>query len=465
MITMTRIALVKTAIAVDGFFKTTVNEGQSPPLNLLYIGECLVRTGLEVKICDQAAQEWSLQEVFNWIKKWDPDIIGFGPYVQSLPTAVAIAKMAKEWNENIIIVFGNILATVADRQLLSNYPFIDFCLRNEVEETMPQFVEIMMQNGNPRNINGLSYRDGKEIKRTPDLPLNHDLDSLPIPDREALIDYDYKMGPNKYTIVSGSRGCPYKCTFCAVGVASNSRGIWRPRSVDNIISELHFLQSCGYKEFMFADDDILADVRHTAELCRRMKKEKIDLMWNAVSRVTHANKEVLRSMKLAGCNIIVFGIESINQKILDYYDKKVTPMQSELAVRNARKAGIENVVGMFVLGAPHETVSDVIQTIKFSFKLDLSFAIYYFLHLQIGSDLWKDGIKMGVINEDQDWNRQIIAADIFLDSIKSDILFKLIEWAFSNYLSRPKFLLKEIFRTVKSSHRLKHIFNLVKRRD
>ena len=63
---------------------------------------------------------------------------------------------------------------------------------------------------------------------------------------------------------------------------------------------------------MFADDDILANVKRTAELCRRMKKEKIDLIWNAVGRVTHANKEVLRSMELAGCNIIIFGIESKN---------------------------------------------------------------------------------------------------------------------------------------------------------
>ncbi|MFX1492963.1 MAG: B12-binding domain-containing radical SAM protein [Promethearchaeota archaeon] len=455
--------MVKTAIAIDEFFKTTVKEGPQPPLNLLYIGECLVRAGHDVKICDQPAQAWSIQKVFNWIKKRDPDILGFGPYVQSLPTALTIAKMAKEWNENMIVVFGNILATVADDQLLSNYPFIDFCLRNEVEKTIPQFVKIVMQNGDPKSVNGLSYRDRKEIKRTPDIPLNRDLDSIPVPDREALIDYDYRMGPNKYTLVSGSRGCPYTCRFCAVGILSNSRGIWRPRSVDNVISELHFLQSCGYKEFSFADDDILANVKRTTELCQRMKKEKIDLIWDSDARVNHANKEVLRRMKLSGCNTIIFGIESKNQEILNYYNKKVTPDQSELAVKNARKAGIENIIGMFVLGAPHETVSDVIQTLKFSFKLDLSFAIYYLLHIHIKSDLWEDGVKMGIIDEDRDWNRTIVAADIFSDSVKRDILFKLIEWALSNFLTRPKFLLKEIFRTTKSFYRLQHIFNLVKR--
>ncbi|NVM27830.1 MAG: B12-binding domain-containing radical SAM protein [Candidatus Helarchaeota archaeon] len=460
---VTRIALVKTSQVIDEYYKITVNEVPVPPLGLMYIGECLRREGHNVKICDQESQGLSSQEVLNWIKKRDPEILGFGPYVQTLPMALNISKTAKDWNENLRVVFGNIIGTFADRQLLSNYQFIDYCLRREAELTFPQFVKMVTQSGNPKNVNGLTYRENGLIKRTPDPPLNRDLDALPIPDREALTDFDYKVGSNKYTLLASSRGCPFNCRFCAVGLVSNSRGLWRPRSLDNVLAELHFLQSRGFKELGFVDDDITINPKRTLKLCQRMRKEKIDMIWESESRVTHATKELLRTMRSAGCTSILFGIESGNQRVLDYLNKKITPLKSKLAVKNARKAGLENIAGLFIVGTPHETVSDIIQTMKFGLKLDLTLVIYQLLYLPIHSTLWQEAVRMGLINEDRDWNRKIYATDIFPDVVRREILEKLLEWVLSEFLSRPKFLLKEIFRSAKSSHRLQIAFDFLKK--
>ncbi|NVM27831.1 MAG: radical SAM protein [Candidatus Helarchaeota archaeon] len=460
MIIITRIAFVKSSAIYEGDHVLALTGESWPPLGMLYIGECLRQEGHNVKICDQEAQNLSSEEVINWIKKRDPEIIGFGPYAQSLHYALHIAKTVKNWNENLIVVFGNLLATYADRQLLSNHQFIDFCLRREAELTFPQFVKMVTQRGNPKNVNGLTYRENGLIKRTPDPPLNRDLDALPIPDREALIDFEYKMGSNKYTLLASSRGCPFNCKFCACGLVSGSRGVWRPRSVDNVLSELHFLQSRGFKEFTFVDDDFTINPKRALKLCQRMKKEKIDMIWGSEGRASYATKEILRSMKAAGCKTFIVGIESVVQRVLDYYNKKITPAESKLAIRNARKAGIDNVFGLFIVGAPHETVSDVIQTIKFSLKLDMTAPIFHILYTPIHSILWQEGVKMGVIDENLDWNRKIYACDVFPDTVRRDILEKLVEWALLEFLSRPKFLFKEMLRTIKSSNRLENILNI-----
>ncbi|MFX1297079.1 MAG: B12-binding domain-containing radical SAM protein [Promethearchaeota archaeon] len=459
---MTHIVLINPAPVETQELGIKTRQKSWPPLGLLYNGEILRREGYEVKILDQDVLGYSYSEIMNWIKKRDPKILGLSPLTISLDSAFQIAKMAKKWNENLIIVFGNVLATLVYKQLLSNYEYIDYCLRGETENTFPKFVKSIISGGNLREINGLSYREHNIIKSNPLLPLNRNLDAIPIPDREKLIDFNYKMGSHKFTILATSRGCPFKCKFCVVHLVSNSRGIWRPRSIENVLSELHFLQSKGYEEFSFVDDCFIVNQKRTVKLCQRMKKEKIDMIWSCEGRVDQGNKEVLRTMQYANCYSLMLGIESANQRILDYYNKQITPELSKKVIKNARKAGIENIAGLFVVGGPNETIQEIIRTLKFGLELDITFLQYQLLHVILGSEIWNDAVKKGFINEAKDWNKYIIASDIYPTAIKREIIEKLLDKAFVEFLSRPKFLLKEIFRTLKSPYRLQNIFNITK---
>src|SRR4030066_265773 len=71
----------------------------------------------------------------------------------------------------------------------------------------------------------------------------------------------------------------------------------------------------------------------------------------------------------AGCRILYFGIESANQRILDYYRKRITPEQSEKAVRKARRAGVDVIEGSFIVGAPDETREEIRNTINFAERI------------------------------------------------------------------------------------------------
>ena len=460
-----RIALINPAPITAELQKIQTRQTSWPPLGLLYLGEVLSQQGHEIKILDQDVTGYSCSEVLQWIKSRNPEILGLSPLTVSLESAVQIAKFAKEWNENLVVVFGNLLATLTPQQLLNHYTSIDYCLGGECELTFPAFVKTLEKGESPRDLPGLSYRDNDSIISNPLPPLNRNLDALPIPDRDALIDFPYRMGAHKFTILATSRGCPFRCRFCGVHLVSNSRGIWRTRSIENVLTELRFLQSKGYEEFSFVDDCFTVNPKRTSLLCQRMRKEKIDMIWSCEGRIDQGTKELLRTMHDANCYSLLLGIESANQRILDYYNKQITPEMTRKVVKNVKQAGIENVAGLFVVGAPDETIQEIIHTLKFGLELDLTFIQYQLLHVLLGSEIWNEAVEKGLISEDTDWNRYLIAADIYPTSVKRELIEKLIDKAFIEFLARPKFLLKEIFRTVKSPYRLQSVFSLIEKKQ
>ncbi|MFX0099880.1 MAG: B12-binding domain-containing radical SAM protein [Candidatus Hodarchaeota archaeon] len=457
---MARISLINPAPVYFDELGIQTRQYSWPPLGLLYLGEILSREGHYVKIYDQDVTGATYEEVVDWIKDQEPDILGISPLTVSLDSGVKIAELAKKWNENLIIVFGNVMATLAYKQFLENFDFIDYCIRGEAEHTLPKFVDIIIKGKDIKDTLGVAYRENGVIKTTPDPPLIRDLDEIPIPDRKKLIDFNYTLGSHKFTILASSRGCPYTCKFCGVHLVPNSRGIWRPRSVDGIMEELHFLKSKGYEEFAFVDDCFTVSRNRTLKLCWRMKKEKIDMDWSCEGRIDQGSREVLRTMKIAGCNSLMMGIESANQRILDQYNKNITPELSRKVIKNVKKAGIEIITGLFVVGAPGETIQEIINTLRFGLKLDLTFIQYQLLHVLYGTEIWHDYVQKGLIDPEKDWNKYLIAADIDPNVVKRETIEKLINKAFIEFVSRPKYILREMFRTTKSPYRLGNIISM-----
>ncbi|MHA1278124.1 MAG: B12-binding domain-containing radical SAM protein [Candidatus Helarchaeota archaeon] len=458
---MVRIALINPAPVIKEDLGIATRQTSWPPLGLLYNGEILRREGHDVKILDQDVLGYSITETLNWIKKRSPEILGLSPLTISLPSALEIAKLAKMWNENLVIIFGNVIATLSYEPLLANYNFVDYCLRGETELTFPKFVRFCEKGGELKDILGLCYRKNTTIHANPPPPLTKNLEAIPFPDREELIDFDYRMGSHKFTILATSRGCPFRCKFCAVHVVAHSRGVWRVRSVENVLAELLYLQSKGYEEFSFVDDCFIVNPKRTVKLCQRMKAEKIDMIWSCEGRVDQGSKEVLRTMQQANCYNLLLGIESANQKMLNYYNKQITSEMSKQVVKNVKKAGIENVAGLFVVGGPDETIQEIIQTLRFGLTLDLTFVQFQLLYVLQGSEIWTDAVQKGLINPQRDWDKYIIAADIYPTAVKRNIIEKLIDKAFVEFFSRPQFLLRELFRTVKSPYRLHNILSML----
>ncbi len=160
-----------------------------------------------------------------------------------------------------------------------------------------------------------------------------------------------------------------------------------------------------------------------------------------------------------GCKILYFGMESANQRILNYYKKGITPNDSRSAVEKARKAGIDVIVGSFILGAPDETRREIQNTLKFAHELDIDVPQLNILGAFTGTDLWRDLVTKGFIDEDQLWETGAYVPRVSPQSVPFEEIRHMIYDYFRAFYLRPKLLLTEILRTMKSSYRFTGLIN------
>ena len=443
--------------------------GAAPPLGMLYIATILKKEGTDVSMIDEAAQGFSTRDTVNWVKKEDPHILGFSTCSSSGRKAAMIAEKVKKENPNIIIVFGNFYATFNAQRSLRKYPFVDVIVRGEGEYTTLELVKCLEKKKNLKRVLGIAFGKKNRIIATPDRPLIKDVDSIPFPDRE-LLDVEYhnttagiNVAPRKFSSFVSSRGCVFRCRFC--GCRRLARNLWRSRSVENILEELHLLASQGYKQLMFVDDNFTLNPKRVIKICQRMRKEKVDIEWISEGRVDQCPYVMVREMVNANCRMIYFGIENANQKVLDYYDKRTTPEQAEVAVKNARKAGVDVIVGSFILGAPNETRQEIQNTLRFAEQLKVDIPQFNILATFPGTDIW-DELKMkGSLNEDQHWETGVLVPEVSPDTVPCEEIERMIHESYRHFLLRPSYILTEGLRMLSSSYRFNLLVDNLKRID
>jgi radical SAM superfamily enzyme YgiQ (UPF0313 family) len=214
---------------------------------------------------------------------------------------------------------------------------------------------------------------------------------------------------------------------------------------------------------MFVDDVFTLNQKRIMKLCQRMRKEMIDIEWICEGRVDQCSFDMLREMVKAGCRMMYFGIESANQKVLDYYNKGITPKQSERAVAKARKAGVDIIVGSFILGAPNETIKDIQNTLNFTLRLDLDIPQINILCANPGTLIWKEFKGKGFLNEAKYWETGVYLSDIYPDAVPLNVIKHMIKVHYQNFLTCPQYIIKQILQTMRSSFRLNILFNNLNR--
>ena len=435
-----------------------------PPLGILYCGTVLANEGVEVSVLDQAAKGYSTEQAASWIRKEDPDLLGLSVLGSSSKEAGRIAELSKRENQDRVIVAGNYQPTFNPERMLRKYNDLDIIVRGEGEYVSLELVRCLENAGDLKTIDGITFKDitGK-IVSTPDRPLIKDVDMLPFPDRR-LADCEYasrifgvKTATKKFTSLLSSRGCPFHCTFCSC--RKFAQGIWRPRSIANIINEIEYLVSEGYREFLFVDDNFTLNPRRVIKFCKALKKKKLKVEWFCDSRVDNCGFDTFREMVRAGCRVVYFGIESANQRILDYYRKSITPKQSATATRNARRAGVDIIVGSFIVGAPDESKREIRNTLEFAQKIDIDVPSFNILGVPVGSPLWNELLTKGYIIEERDWEENILVPQVCPTAVPFKEVSSMILTYFKSFYLKPQRLMSEAVRTVTSSFRFGLLLN------
>ncbi len=455
------------------------------PLGLLYLGTVLQQKGFTVKILDAAAKRYGPTNVVRWLKQVRPELIGITALTMAFPASIELIKAIKEWDSSIKIALGHYHPTMESKNIIHKYgDLVDYCVRGDGEFTLLKLCEHLDKNGvkNPIDVKGITFKDlNNKIVSTPDYPLNIELDMIPFPDRK-LIDFEYRwnfagfeISSSKFTSAISSRGCPFACSYCACSKFAKRR--WRPRSPENIVEELLIIEEQGYTEINFVDDNFTLQPKRVRKLCELIKKEKIDINWHTDGRVDQTSQEMLHWMKIAGCKSIWFGFESANQRILNLYNKKTRVSQFNEAIRKTRKANIELIVGLFMLGAPTETLNEVRTTLNFAMKSNIDIPFFNIVEIWSGIKFWDDFITNGIINphdkvqvrignkiqEVERWETTSNVMELTLSPSLHAKILKDIHDAYRSFfsLNRGKYFFKQAIRMMKSKFMVKMILNFL----
>jgi radical SAM superfamily enzyme YgiQ (UPF0313 family) len=438
-----------------------------PPLGTLYLASVLEQKGFEVSVLDQPAMGYSADDTVRWLQKEDPEVVGFSALMSSGLMAGFLSRRIKETNPNIVTLIGNQYATFNPERILNKYPSINIVVRGEAEETIVDLAKRLHTGDDLTQVKGIAFRKKEKITLTPERPLIKNLDLLPFPNRR-LLNAEYhchiagvNIAPKKFTSVLSSRGCSYSCRFC--NCTAIFRNSWRSRSATNTLDELRQIESEGYKQMIFVDDNFTSNPSRVVELCRGMRKEKFDIEWIAEGRVDVRSSEMFCEMVAAGLRVLYFGIETANQRLLDYYNKKITPEDAEKAVRAARKAGVDIIVGSFVIGASDETREEIQNTIDFAKRIPLDVPQFNILYAYPGNDLWNEFVQKGLLDVEKYWEIGVNLSNFALSAVPLEEIKKMLNKAFSSFVMRPNYLFGQAARIMQSPYRMNMFLNNINR--
>lgn len=344
-----------------------------PPLATITAASFIRNFGFEVSLFDTSLRE-SPEELIKAIKEFNPDYLviyddGFNYLTKMCLTnmrqaAFRIAQIAKQNNLTVIVSSSD--ATDHYEKYLSNGA--DFIIIGEAEHTLHELIEALNSGANNlSDINGLVFKENDQIVKTNARQIEQNLDVFPRAAWDLVNISDYKKiwaeGKKEFSLnIATTRGCPFKCNWCAKPIYGNR---YNSRSPENVIDEIEFLQrQFGVNYFWFCDDIFGLKPGWVQNFRDEVKQRNLKFRYKIQSRVDLLLKEdTIDALAESGADIIWVGAESGSQKILDAMDKGTTVEEIYSATKLLKSKNIK--VGFFLqFGYLGETKEDIDKTIQ-----------------------------------------------------------------------------------------------------
>jgi len=366
-----------------------------PPLGLAYLASSLKKRypEVQVKIVDR--------DIENAIKDFRPDAVGVSSVSQNFGRAIEVGKLCKSFNLPVFI--GGVHISLLPESLPKAF---DFGVYGEGEETILDVINYLSNGGissgssEMQKIKGLILHTENGVKLTEERPLITNLDSIPLPERELL-----NIPKGGATYLFTSRGCPYKCTFCA------SSRFWdkvRWFSAEYVVSEIEeIVNKYNPWSISFYDDLFIANFNRLEKIveliCNKGLNKKVK--FGLACRANLVDDRLVEVLKQLDISMICLGLESGCQKILSYLKGGgITVEQGQIAIELLSKANI-NVQATFIIGSPDETENEIIQTLYFIKRSKLTDFSVYILTPFPGTQIWDLARERGLVSSEMDWGR------------------------------------------------------------
>jgi len=366
--------------------------GFIPPVSLLVVAAIMEKEGVEVDLIDMEAERLSHEAALERIRRFSPDLLGFTITTLSFHATLEWIRKLKQ-DTGIPVMVGGEHVRIYPFETMSHNE-IDFCIIGEAELPLPEFIRAFREKRPYEGIKSLGYRKDGDVIIDRTLQFVEDLDTVPFPARHLIRNELYEnilTRRKNFTAFVSSRGCPFNCAFC-----NHNHQKYRTRSVQNVVDEIEMnLKQFGIRDFDIYDSTFTADRKRVIAICEEIHRRKLKVGFTVRSRVDVITRDMIDSLKAAGCHTIMYGIESSNPEILKRMNKGITPELVMEKVQYTHQSGIK-ALGFFLFGFPGENRETIEDTINFALKLPLDYALFSILLPQPETEIyeyyWKRGL-------------------------------------------------------------------------
>ena len=354
-----------------------------PLMGSLYLAAVLEKEGFTVEVFENRDCFLSLQESLNFIQKKNPKILALSSFTSNIRGNYQLAAaVKKKFGDKIIIALGGPHLS-SDPGIIKRFPVFDFGVTQEGEITFPKLVKKIIDGG--QKIKGI-FRG--------ETPFN--LDLFPMPSRH-LVDWGRYKAFRTHNIIA-SRGCPFHCVFCSIPSIDRKTRYRSPQLVVDEIEETQKYVKGFY--FTFLDDTLTLNKKFFTAICDEIIKRGLKIKFEGHTRANLLDENLIKKMRKTGCEELIFGVESGNERVRNQIVKKgVNDKDIIKAINLCKKYGIKPDIYL-MLGFPTETEKEMMDTVNYPWKVKPNvFGVHITVPLP-GADIWELSIKEGIVSKD-----------------------------------------------------------------
>ncbi|MFC1904634.1 B12-binding domain-containing radical SAM protein [Chloroflexota bacterium] len=353
----------------------------APLIGMAYVATYVRAQGQDVRVYDLMTGQRMGSSLGQALAEFSPEVVGLTSTTPFIPATYHAAQTVRQVLPDTSIILGGPHATILPIDCFEECPEIDYIIVGEGEQSFAELVQSLSTGGNGRDMPGVMKR-GEPLGNLRKRPLMDNLDELPFPDwsfyHYAAYDqvYSYRLGrmENLFQVLL-SRGCPYQCSFCYNIFGAS----YRTRSAANVRSEMESaFNRFDARFFDFVDPTLTIEKPRFLKLCQELGDSLMagEIAWSFETRVDQVSEELLNRARLAGCESILFGIESGSQAILDTMGKGITIEQAWEALDAAARANLHIKVTL-IIGHPYETRKTLDETLDFMRKARATYNVEF----------------------------------------------------------------------------------------
>ena len=418
------------------------------PMGFGAIGGILKKEGHKISVWNQDLHHWPDDNLRTYLDENEFDVVllsmiaGYYQYQKMKGLSKAINNSKNR--SNFKYIMGGYGPTPEPKFFIEKSGCDVVCL-GEGEITISKLMDALENKKSLVNVPGVAWLENGALKQTPRAPIISDLDSLPLPPYELFPMELYRMMrmPNSKSTdfvipMMSARGCSFKCTFCY-----RMDPGYRKRDPKALLDEIEMLhKKYGATYIAFQDDLLMSSVAHTEEVCKEFLKRNLPIVWECNGRLNYCSEELLQLMKDAGCVFINYGIESMDQKVLNHMKKGLRPEMIVRGIEDTLKVGISPGLN-FIFGNKGDNKETIKKTVDFLVKYD-DFAQKRTIRPVTpypGSPLYFDAIEMGLLDKDNPaedfYERKHLNSDLIccnFTELTDDEFYECLRWANSTLM-------------------------------